>query len=206
MTLLKNLHETFGTVVNYLFLNLLWLVFSLPVVTIPASATAMFGVINYWKNTGEEDVIRPFITEFKRYFFSSQKVGVIFLGLGLIPLTGFFYVLPKLNNFENMVLILLISFTLIYLLTTVFIFPALSRNDHVNSFYTIRYAFLVSISQFHIAMIALAVTAAMILVVYVFPITLFIGSSMALVINLLFTRALDKVDLLKQKYGLAEEV
>ncbi|WP_223591752.1 YesL family protein [Neobacillus bataviensis] len=69
------------------WINLLWLVFSIPLITIIPSTFAMYSVfIKLVKGDDETDILPEFLHAFKKYFKKSYS-----LGIALVVLGTFFY-------------------------------------------------------------------------------------------------------------------
>ncbi|MCA3748412.1 MAG: YesL family protein [Rubrobacter sp.] len=62
---------------NLVYLNFLWLLACLPVVTIPVSTTAMFGIVREWVRGDEPPIARRFVSLFGENFRQGLIVGVI---------------------------------------------------------------------------------------------------------------------------------
>lgn len=66
-----------GVVGNFCLLNLLWLLFSLPVITVFPATVAMFGIMKEWTNGSEPPVLSTFFTIFKKNVLKSSLIGVV---------------------------------------------------------------------------------------------------------------------------------
>ncbi|UOK56143.1 YesL family protein [Bacillus sp. OVS6] len=53
---------------NYCLLNLLWIVFSLPIITVFPATVAMFGILKEWSNGSEQPVLSTFFSIFKKIY------------------------------------------------------------------------------------------------------------------------------------------
>ncbi|GGH84779.1 putative membrane protein YesL [Pullulanibacillus pueri] len=69
---------------RFIWLNLIWFLFSLAIVTIIPSTFAMFTVANKWFTEDNDiEVFPAFFKAFKRYFFKSYLLGGLLLIIGL---------------------------------------------------------------------------------------------------------------------------
>ena len=119
--------------IHIMFLNLLWVLFSLPVVTIGASTTALYCVMLKMKNGLEGHLFREFWDAFRQNFrqstimwllfivtafvfmtdisfflnmggFMGTFFAMVFFGLGVVLLMMGAYVFPMQATFDNKIL------------------------------------------------------------------------------------------------------
>ncbi|MBQ9765906.1 MAG: DUF624 domain-containing protein [Lachnospiraceae bacterium] len=119
-------------IVNVVYLNILWIIFSLPIITIGASTTALFSVMmklardregyifqGFWKAFKEnfkqstliwliDMAIATFLVADMYFFFnvewsSGRYIGMIFIGVTVIFILGLLYMFPLQAQFENKV-------------------------------------------------------------------------------------------------------
>lgn len=69
---------------NIVLLNVLWIIFSLPIVTIGASTTALYYSTMKWIRRDEGYIHKNFISSFKDNFRQSTIIWIILLIIGLI--------------------------------------------------------------------------------------------------------------------------
>jgi uncharacterized membrane protein YesL len=66
------------------WLNLLWILFSIPIITIIPSTFAMYAVTNRWQTDDVDIEILPtFYKAFKKYLVKSLPLGSILVGIGV---------------------------------------------------------------------------------------------------------------------------
>ena len=112
-------------------LNILWLVCSIPIVTIGASTVALYSVMLKIVRNEEGYIFRGFFKAFKENFKQSTIMWLILLALGIIwtidfRLLGYF---PGMIQFVLKVIFTLIGFIL--LSTLIYVFPLTAR--YVNT-------------------------------------------------------------------------
>ena len=114
------------------WLNILWLVFSLPVITLGASTTALYTVTLKMVSDEDGDITRSFIDAFRSNFKSSTKVWGILLAFGIVlALDG--YVLSRLryeNAFWTIITALVIVAAVGYCFILLYVFPLMARFDN----------------------------------------------------------------------------
>ncbi|WP_161974904.1 YesL family protein [Bacillus timonensis] len=101
---------------NICFLNVLWLISSLPIITIPVSTAAMLGVIKDLSEGNEPSLTKAFYRYFKKYFKKSSVIGLLQFLIGVILVAD----LLVMWNLEGV--IRYIMFPLFGLLTMIFLF------------------------------------------------------------------------------------
>jgi uncharacterized membrane protein YesL len=113
----------FEKIVDLFLLNVIWLILSLPIVTIFPATTAMYGVIRKWVMGKETDgVFRTFFLLFRECFL--QSMGLSFLWFVLAYLIILDYQLVHANFLLLGILGLL---TLLFLAITVYLFPVMAH-------------------------------------------------------------------------------
>jgi len=81
-----NLWFRFGTVAaNFMVVNLLWMICSLPIVTILPSFAALFGTVRQWRGTGEGGVLGVYFRQWRLHARQSYLAGgpIVVVGLCL---------------------------------------------------------------------------------------------------------------------------
>jgi len=181
-----------GTLIfDMLLLNLIWLIFSLPIFTIGASTTALFYVCGKKVNSEDGYLFKDFWKSFKMNFKQSTIVWIIIMLVGFILYIDF----KSINLMEGLnkyffVLLLVVGFET--LITIIYIFPVLSKfyiktsNLIRTSFFMANKHLLTTISC--ILLIFLDVF----LVIKVSFFILFMFSAYAYSASFLFKRVFDK--------------
>src|SRR4051812_36547498 len=78
----SRLYRVAETATNFLLLNLLWLVVSLPVLTIFPATTALFGVLRAWEEREGAGVAAPFFATFREKLWQSLIIGFVWAAIG----------------------------------------------------------------------------------------------------------------------------
>jgi uncharacterized membrane protein YesL len=76
-------------VTNIVTLYVLWLIGSLPLVTLPTSTIALYEVIHEWKENGEGEVFVPFIQKYKKGMKAGFQLGLPWMMAGFLLLLDF---------------------------------------------------------------------------------------------------------------------
>lgn len=129
-------------IVNCVWLNILWFLCSLPVVTAGASTTALFYVTLKMVKNEEGNVTAQFFRAFRDNFKFSTKVWLVMLGLGIVlGIDGYvLYHMRFSNAFWTICTAVFLVAVVAYLIIAMYIFPLMARFEN-----TMRMMFLNSI-------------------------------------------------------------
>lgn len=112
-----------------IYLNLLWLLFSLPIITIGASTTALYYATNKSLFHDRGYVWNEFWDSFKSNFKQSTICWLLMLGIYLLTIVDFWILYTLSPSGEKNIIIFIISILMIALVTfwAIFIFPYIAR-------------------------------------------------------------------------------
>ncbi|MFD1673265.1 YesL family protein [Alicyclobacillus fodiniaquatilis] len=108
---------------NIVVLNLLWLITSLPIITVFPSTFAAYAVVQDWKRDENGAVIGPYFQAWKKQFARSYMMGVPTLGIGLIIYVELRYFGQAHALFGYLMLGLVASLALIYICCSIYLLP-----------------------------------------------------------------------------------
>lgn len=118
---------------NLVLLNLLYLIFCIPIVTIgPATAALHYVTLKYAANE-EDRVWAPFIHSFRQNLKQGIIVGLITTGLGIFLALDLYWIYQMVSAgqaFDMVVLVMVSLACIIYLMMTAYIYPLLARYDN----------------------------------------------------------------------------
>lgn len=127
-------------------LNLVYLLFSLPLVTIGASTTALYAVSMKLVKNEEGPIFQSFLNEFKNNWKKSSQLWGLILVYLIILFSQYIIVINYAAAISNFYMIVLFIEIFAGLLTSAFVFPLMARYE--NSLKgTIKNAFLIGISH-----------------------------------------------------------
>lgn len=134
-------------VLDLILLNFLWIVFSLPVITIGASTTALYYVTLKICDNTEGYIFISFVKSFKSNFMQATISWLIFLFLGSILFLDLRYWASFNSLFGHIIIILTITVILLYLIMFLVFFPLLARfqNTLIMNF---KNSFIIVIKHF----------------------------------------------------------
>ncbi|MBQ3481961.1 MAG: DUF624 domain-containing protein [Oscillospiraceae bacterium] len=153
------------------YLNLLWFVCSLPIVTIGASATALY-YTSLKIIRGEESYVGPtFFRAFRENFRQATVLWLILLGAGLF-LAGDGYILYHLRQIAEgplavvwtLILAIVIAAAVMYVIVLEYVFPLLASVSNTNRA-MLKNAFLIGTHYLFATILVFAVHFAMFFVV-----------------------------------------
>ena len=154
------------------YLNLLWLICSLPIVTIGASTTALYYATLKIADDEHSYVARMFFRSFKENFRQATVIWLIMLGAGiLLGVDG--YIIYHLRAASTgtvavmwtLLLALLIAAAIVFVIVLLYVFPLVARVTNTtgamlkNAFFMgIRYLFCtILVFAIHLAMFVVVV-------------------------------------------------
>jgi uncharacterized membrane protein YesL len=179
---------------NLFFLNLLWVVACIPIITIFSSTTAMFGVFREWETKKETSIFRIFFRKFKENFRQS-----IVLELAWLFYVGITYAnLNILDNFTGMfrtvVLSILITIGILLVLMSIYMMTIMVHY-HLSIPTLWKTSFLLSLTSFPSTLIVILVVSTSAIIIYFLPIVVtFIFSITAYLLFLLCFRSIRLSD------------
>ena len=119
----------YGTLLgDLIILTILWLICSIPIITIGASTTALYYVTTRQLSNREGYVSRDFFKSFKQNFFEATAMTLI---LGVIAVVLFINIDLFVPDTTINIIIYFVQYVILYelLIFTIYVFPVLSRFD-----------------------------------------------------------------------------
>ena len=119
------------------WLNVLWILCSLPIFTIGASTTALYSVTLKIADDAETNVTKQFFQAFKANFAQATRLWLILLAVGAVLGTDA-YIVTHLRSastgvpavFWTLNLALLIAAAIVYVVLLIYIFPLIARFEN----------------------------------------------------------------------------
>ena len=177
------------------YLNLLWFIFSIPIVTAGASTAALYYVSLKIVREEEHGLTAMFVRAFKENFKQATVLWLILLGVGGI-LGGDFYIIRHLRSISTgvpailwtLLLALVIAATIVYVIILMYVFPLIASVVNTN-FAMIKNAFFIGTHYLFCTIMVFAIHFAMFfLIVRVFtPLIIFGEGLCALLSSFLFS-------------------
>ena len=180
---------------DLMILNFLWIVFSLPIITIGASTTALYDVTLKLVDETDGYLFRNFFKAFKESFKKATIIwSIILFAFFIIGVNLTFWVkYTSIAGYIPMSFILFILF--LFLPTEIYVFPILS-NFKKTIKETIKYAFIISIRYLPYSLIIIAISLLFLGITVIFPFTIlfmiFVGVAFYAYINSYFFKMIFK--------------
>ncbi len=159
-----------GKFFDVMVLNLLWVLCSIPIVTMGASTTAVYYVALKLVRDENDSTVKAFFRSFKENFKQATAIWLILLAVGfLIGFDIYFFVHMEPSTFRTVMTSVLLAFGFIWLLISLYVFPLQAR------FYnpirrTIFNACFMSLRHLLRTIVMLLMDGAVILLVFMVPV------------------------------------
>lgn len=159
-----------GKFFDVMILNLLWVLCSIPIVTIGASTTAVYYVTLKLVRDENDSTVKAFFKSFKENFKQATAIWLILLAVGcLIGFDIYFFLHVEPSTFRTVMTAVLLAFGFIWLLISLYVYPLQAR------FYnpvrrTILNACFMSLRHLLRTVVMLLMDGAVILLVFMVPV------------------------------------
>ena len=148
-------------VADLMWLNILFVICCIPVITIGDSITAMYYITLKMTRNEESYITKGFFKSFKQNFVQATVIWLIFLAGGGLLVLDYMIVSGRMgasvgsSNVISVLQVLLIVVLIFYIFTLTFVFPLLSKFDNsVKN--TIKNAFIISVRHFPVTLACIA--------------------------------------------------
>lgn len=200
----STLYKFTSKLVNILLINFIWIISSIPIITIGASTTAVYYVTLKIVKEEEVYIVKSFIKSFKENFKQSTIMWLIFLVIGVILGSNYYYLFNVVKNPGILFRIVTALVTVLYVFCVLYAFPLLSRYSNSIS-RTILNSFVVSIRYFSRTIIILVLVVVLIAIglyhTISFIFTLFFGVGLLTYVVSFYTlKVFEDLERLKEKY------
>jgi uncharacterized membrane protein YesL len=194
--MISRIYRVLEVFTDLVYLNLLWLVASLPLVTIAPSTAAMFGVVRGWTRGKDVPTTGEFFSLFRENFGRSLAVGLVWVLLGAMLAVDFLLV-GQMESFRRPLYVVFLAFALLYISATVYLFPVMV-NYELDWKGVIKNSFLFSIARPLATLQCLLTVAVALFVIASLWVTIFVApSATAYAIYFLCDRAFKNVESLR---------
>lgn len=160
---------------DFLLLNVLWVLYSIPVISLGASTTALYSVMLKIVENEEGYIIWDFLKAFKRNFRQSTTVWCILLGIGVALFADYQFVQNISGVMRTIGMVLLGMIVLVYIYEVVFVFPLIARFDN-TTINMLKNAVLIPISRLPYAVFVLGLSGMCVCVTLLNRTTIMIGA------------------------------
>ncbi|MGL6198382.1 MAG: YesL family protein [Lachnospiraceae bacterium] len=192
--------RTMSRVFDFVVLHLLWLICSLPLVTIGASTTALYTVTLKMAKGQEGYIVKNYFKAFKENFVQATKLWAVMIGMGVWLLFLIRVCMYGGGAALKMIALFLVSLLFLWAITIVYLFPIQAKYEN-STWNTLKNAFICAVKYlpYSICMLGVIVVPVVLtgFVASIFPVMItfwmFCGSSVISYINaILFNKVMSK--------------
>ncbi len=122
--------KALGRIADLAILNLLWLICSLPVVTMGAATTALLSVTLKMVKNEESYIFRGYIKALKRNFKQSTIIWLVLLAVMIVLGTDYYIISHWDSQLKYLLLTVVILAGLILLFVELYIFPLIAKFEN----------------------------------------------------------------------------
>lgn len=178
-----------GKLVDVFFLNLLWVIFSLPIVTIGASTTALYYVTLKLVRDREGYIFKSFFKSFRENFKQSTVMWIILLLVGTVLGIDIYVVYNMDQSYAKILLAVFIGISALLLFVIIYIFPLQAQFENPVK-QTFKNALFMSIRHLPWTILLVLITLAGGLFIYIFAVIaiLFGFGLLAFIKSYIFTK------------------
>lgn len=163
-----------GRLCDFILLNILWVVCSIPLFTIGASTTALYTVMLKIVRNEEGYIVKGFINAFKENFKKSTIIWLILAAVGIVIGIDSRVAAAMSSTMRIVFQSVFIIFGLVWLCVVIYVFPLTARYENTvrNTF---KNALLLSVAKLPYTLLMLVITAGPVLLTFLNTMTLMVG-------------------------------
>lgn len=161
-------YRTLERIGDLLIVNILFLICSLPIITIGASTTAMYAVLIKLVQNGSGYIVKDFFEEFKSNFKQATIIWGIALTIGISIYLNLFYFRILAGNIPMILRVILIIAIFIYSCVLVYVFAVQSKFEN-SVIKTLRTSAFMAIGYLPLTIVLVALNVLPFVVVFIKP-------------------------------------
>ena len=182
---------------SLLWLNILWLVCSIPIVTIGASTTAMYYVALKMVKNEESYITKSFFKSFKQNFLQATIIWIVLLIAAALVVYDLIVCRNNTSGIFAVINVAAYAAGFIVILVGLYVFALLAKFDN-TTVNTVKNAFFISILNIPYTLVIVAFTTIPFVVAYfvpqLIPLSVFMGGSLvAYLSSIPFNKIFDKL-------------
>jgi len=124
----RSLNDLFQAIGSLIFVNLLWIALTLPLITAPAAMAGLYYYIDLTVR-GEEPPLSSFFTGFRRYFVRSWALVALNLAMLIVLLINLVFYLNQVNELIRIIAIPIFYLFLFWCSIQTYLFPLMLAAD-----------------------------------------------------------------------------
>ena len=163
-----------GKVADFMFLNLLWIVCSIPIITIGASTTAMYSVMLKLVKNEEGYIVKGFLIAFKENFRQSTLMWLLYLVFGIVIVVDFMLLRMMSQSIRTVMQVFLIFMTILLISMGIYGFALQARYENPIK-NTLKNALILTVAKMPYTLLMLVITVVPVVVTFLTVRTLMLG-------------------------------
>lgn len=192
--------QVFDIIFDILVLSSLWILCSIPIITIGASSTALYYAMVKCVKNHDGYVSKQFFYSFKNNFVPATILWVIIVGVSFILHLNIGFLMEKTSGYFGLFFICFYAAAALYvILTACYMFPALSRFDMGLGWF-IKLSLYMVVKYFGTTVALLLILACTVILVFKIPMLMFfLPGPVAFVMSDFLERVLKKHEPTKEE-------
>jgi uncharacterized membrane protein YesL len=156
-----------------LFLNFVWFITCIPIITIFPATAAMFGVVRKWAMKEDVRVLRCFLSCFKENLKQGILIGLIWFLVAFVLFFNFSLSFQLPEGMKTITIGVISLFIFLFLCTSIYLFPIMA-NYKTTWKSVIRNSFLMSVNQMPKTILGILCLLITVTVIFFVPVSMFL--------------------------------
>lgn len=175
-----------GRLSDLMILNFLWIIFSLPIITIGASTAALYKMMFEIINNDEGYIIKSFYKAFRENLKKGIFLWISIIAVSFVLIVNLLFWIRYKNLLGYFSVTCTMFMIFIFLITSSYVFPVLSKSQN-GILNTIRDSFILSMKYLPYSLGVITITGLFIIIPVIVPLSIlfmiFIGFSFCALFN-----------------------
>lgn len=164
-----------GKVADFMILNILWIVCSIPIITIGASTTAMYSVMLKLVKNEEGYIAKGFLKAFKDNLKQSTLIWLLYLIFGIVIAVDFRLLGIMNPSIRTVIQVFLIFMSILLISMGIYGFALQARYENTVK-NTLKNALILTVAKMPYTLLMLVITVAPVIITFLTVRTLLFGS------------------------------
>lgn len=164
-----------GKVADFMILNILWIVCSIPIITIGASTTAMYSVMLKLVKNEEGYIAKGFLKAFKDNLKQSTLIWLLYLIFGIVIAVDFRLLGIMNPSIRTVIQVFLIFMSILLISMGIYGFALQARYENTVK-NTLKNALILTVAKMPYTLLMLVITVAPVILTFLTVRTLLLGS------------------------------
>lgn len=164
-----------GKVADFMILNILWIVCSIPIITIGASTTAMYSVMLKLVKNEEGYIAKGFLKAFKDNLKQSTLIWLLYLIFGIVIAVDFRLLGIMNPSIRTAIQVFLIFMSILLISMGIYGFALQARYENTVK-NTLKNALILTVAKMPYTLLMLVITVAPVILTFLTVRTLLFGS------------------------------